>query len=155
MLINMFMDRRRAFGLTHSKVEDLKAWLAAYSFDCSCGLAFPLPRCPRPGVKSHPKVVLPAVFGKLCTIASACVRGASDQMSFLRFITSCIYDVIFTRQTRQTSFPHVIHMRACARGLIFLLVLSLYFEFVKKWSDQSDAANVDTVLWSDAWADAA
>jgi hypothetical protein len=85
-------------------------------------------------------------------------------MSIYDFIISCFYRVIFSRQTRQTIFQHVAYARTRARYFLFLILI-LYFEFIKKQSDQADALNAGTDVgltewpfWSDAgltWADAA
>jgi len=85
------------------------------------------------------------------------VRPTSDQMPILGFITSCFNNVFLSRQTRQTISQHVAHARARARGLFFFIILILYFEFIKKWSDQSDAINagadVGLTEWPE-WSDA-
>jgi len=82
----------------------------------------------------HPKVIIPA-------IPSARVSLASAYPSFCKFVIYCFLMLFFLRQTRQTNFPQYIHVCACARGILFYLFLTLYFEFVRKWSDVSDAFN--------------
>lgn len=109
-------------------------WLFKYCFSPS-----PAPR--RPWLNNHPKVLIPAIFSKLESIPSARVKPASDQMSFYKFVSYCLYIIIFLRQTRQPSLQQYIHVRACARGIFLYLFLTLYFEFVRKWSDVSDALN--------------
>jgi hypothetical protein len=87
-----------------------------------------------------------------------CVRGASDQMSFYAFAIYCFNKFIFGRQTRQPIFQHYTHarMRARARAVFFIFILTLYFEFLKKCPDQADApnagANVGLTQWP-FWAD--
>lgn len=84
-----------------------------------------------------------------------CVRGASDQMPFYVFVIACFYECIFSRQTRQTNFQHYTHARTRARAVFF--ILTLYFEFVRKQSDQADASSnsadvglTEWPFWSDA-----
>lgn len=79
------------------------------------------------------------------------VRLASAQMSILDFIISYFYEVIFSRQTRQPSLQHVAHARAHARGLFFFIILLLYFEFIKKRSDQPDSNNADADVGLTEW----
>jgi hypothetical protein len=113
----------------------------------------PAPR--RPWLNNRPKVLMPAIFSKLESIPSGHVRGPSGQMSFYKFVTYCLYMIIFLRQGRQGILPQHIHVRvrACARGNFVYRFLTLYFEFVRKYPDVPDALNASADLRPDGTPD--
>ena len=112
----------------------------------------PCPAPLRPWLRYPSNILIPRM-------RQGSVRGASGQMSFYAFAIYCFNRFIFGRQTRQPIFQHYTHarMRARARAVSLIFILTLYFEFLKKCPDQADAPNtgadVGLTQWA-FWADA-
>ena len=111
----------------------------------------PAPLCPQ--VNHHPKVLIPAIFNEIRIIRQSSVSLKSALMSLNEFLIYCLYMIIYFRHTRQGILPQHIHVRACAcaRGIF---VSDIYFKFVRKQSDQTDALNASADLRADGTPDA-
>ena len=126
----------------------IKNNFAIFAVGLSCLMCRFVPLPLRPRQKHRSSMLIPQK-------RQGCVRGASAQMPFYAFVTACFYGYIFGRQTRQTSFQHYTHARTRARAVFF--ILTLYFEFIRKQSDQADASSnsadvglTEWPFWSDA-----